>query len=332
MKILVTGGAGYIGAVTARALEQSGHTPIIFDSLVRGPRRFTAGRIFYQGDVADRALLETILSDHPDVECTIHMAGRVDVAESVADPDLYFLENVAKSSELFQNLIQLGHSRILFSSSASVYGPSQHLEVFEASSLDPASPYAKSKLMIEQTLITLAKAGRVKACIFRYFNPLGASPDLTSGSHLHEPTHVLGRLLATAVGDQSRFVIAGTDYPTPDGTPVRDYVHVWDIARAHVLAAERLDAITRASADHLTVLNLGRGAGVTVRQLARMVEEVLDVRLDIEAGPRRPGDVVGAFANVEKARHLLGWRAELPLEEAIMSARRWEDIRRRVLG
>jgi UDP-glucose 4-epimerase len=330
VKVLVTGGAGYIGSVTVRALEAAGHTPVVLDSLLTGPAVFVRGRPFYEGDVADPALLRRIVADHPDLGCTLHMAARTSVPESVSSPGTYYLDNVARSIELFQQLVLLGCPQVVFSSSAAVYAaPADGFEVHEDSPLGPSSPYARSKLMVEEVLEDLSAAGHLRAVVLRYFNPVGAAPDLSSGPHRRDPSDVLGLILAVATGRREHFTLTGTDLPTRDGSGLRDFVHVWDVARAHVAAVELLGG-SRAPAH--TVLNLGTGRGVTVRELVTTVREVSGLEVPTVEGASRPGDVVGAYAGVAKAGEVLGWRAELTLAEAVDSAVRWAAVRRQVLG
>ncbi|SED82760.1 UDP-glucose 4-epimerase GalE [Ruania alba] len=327
MKVLVTGGAGYLGSVTATALEQAGHLPVILDSLLTGPRSFTRGRVFYEGDVADRALLRRILAEHPDIGVTVHMAARASVPDSVADPVAYYRDNVAKSVELFDCLTAAGHPRVLFSSSAAVYAAAPTFEVSETSPVAPGSPYARTKLMVEQILQDLAAATDLRGVILRYFNPVGSDPDLRSGIHAAEPTHVLGQLIRTARGEQDHFTLTGTDLPTRDGTGLRDYVHAWDLARAHVRAVERFDQVLTAVGENTVVLNIGTGTGVTVRELHAAVERVAGAVVPLREAPARPGDAVGAYARVDRAHELLGWQAELTLDEAIASSLAWAERR-----
>ncbi len=335
MKVLVTGGAGYIGSVTAKALEQAGHVPVILDSLLTGPQVFVRDRVFYEGDIADRALITRIVEEHPDLDATIHMAARIVVPESVAQPYEYYRDNVAKSLELFDQLEQLGKPRVLFSSSASLYAVPQgtnDFEVTEADPLAPGSPYARTKLMMEQVLGDMAAATDLRAIILRYFNPIGSDPDLESGIYAKEPSHVLGQLVMAARGQKDAFTITGTDNPTRDGTGIRDYVHVWDLARAHVRAVERFDEVLAAAGEPSVVINIGTGAGVTVRELIVAFEQVFGSEVPTREAPSRPGDVPGAFANVDRAHELLGWQHELSLEEAIASALAWGEKRQEILG
>lgn len=333
MKVLVTGGAGYLGSTTAKALEEAGHVPVVLDSLLSGPRAFVRDRIFYEGDIADRSLLRRIADEHPDLHATIHMAARIVVPESMEQPYLYYRDNVAKSLEMFDELTALGLGRVLFSSSASLYAAgTDDLEVTEEDLLAPTSPYARTKRMMEEVLVDLAAATDLRAIILRYFNPIGADPDLESGIYAKEPSHVLGQLVLAARGEKPSFTITGTEHPTRDGTGVRDYIHVWDLARAHVRAVERFDDVLATVGSTSTVVNLGAGDGVTVRELVAAFERVFGSPVPVtEAGPR-PGDAVGAFANADKAARLLDWRTELSLDDAIASALAWADKRVDVLG
>lgn len=332
MKILVTGGAGYIGSTTAKALEAAGHTPVVLDSLVSGPRAFVRDRIFYEGDIADRHLVRRIVGEHPDIEATIHMAARIVVPESMAQPYAYYRDNVAKSLELFDELVALERPRILFSSSASLYAGSSTFEVREGDPLAPGSPYARTKRMMEEVLEDMSRATTLRSIVLRYFNPVGSDPDLESGVHVREPSHVLGQLVMAARGEVEAFTLTGTDYPTRDGTGIRDYIHVWDLARAHVRAIERFDAVLEATRSTCATLNVGTGEGVTVRELVAAFERAFGAPVPVRDAPPRPGDVAGAFANVDRAGALLDWRAELSLEAGIRSALAWGEKRRSVLG
>ena len=332
MKVLVTGGAGYIGSATAKALDLAGHTPVILDSLLTGPRAFVRDRIFYEGDIADRALLSRIVEEHPDIECTIHLAARVVVPESVEKPYQYYRDNVAKSLELFDELIRLGKPRVVFSSSASLYAMVEDFEVDEASPLDPPSPYARTKQVMEMALQDIAAATDLRAVILRYFNPIGSDPDLETGVYAREPSHVLGQLVMAAQGQKDAFTITGTSHPTRDGTGIRDYVHVWDLAEAHVAAVENFDHAIAEELAPSTIINVGTGEGVTVRELVATFEKVYGKPVPVKEGPPRPGDAVGAYANVDKAREVLGWRASLTLEDAVASALAWGERRMRILG
>ncbi len=332
MKILVTGGAGYIGSVTSKALESAGHTPVLLDSLLEGRREFIRDRIFYEGDIADRGLLSRIVEEHPDIDCTIHMAARIVVPESVEQPYEYYRDNVAKSLELFDQLVKLGKPRIVFSSTASLYDVSPTFEVDESSPLAPSSPYARTKRSMEMALEDMSGGTALRAIILRYFNPIGSDPDVESGLYDEEPSHVIGQLVLAAKGVKEHFTITGTDHPTRDGTGIRDYIHVWDLARAHVTAVERFDDVLAGLDATSTVINLGTGVGVTVRELLSAFEAVYGNKVPTKEAPPRPGDAVGAYAAVDKARDLLGWQSELTLRDGIASTLAWGRKRREILG
>lgn len=333
MKILVTGGAGYIGSTTCSALLEAGHTPVILDSLVTGKREFTKDRIFYEGDIADRALLDKIFAEHPDIACCIHFAARILVPESVENPYLYYHENVAKSIELFKALDELGCKRVIFSSSASVYDKVDNFKVTEICPLKPSSPYARTKYMMEMVLEDYCRAMSLCGIALRYFNPIGADPKMRTGAYDPDPSHVLGKMVNVALGRDPIFYITGVDWPTRDGSGIRDYIHVWDLARAHVLAVERFDSIFDGQPSKYCVINLGTGNGVTVKELVRAFENVYGAPIKKGEVDARPGDVAGAYANCDKAEKLLGWRAELSVEDGIRDALRWADEeRKKVLG
>jgi UDP-glucose 4-epimerase len=332
MKILVTGGAGYIGSITAKALEEAGHTPVILDSLLNGPRVFVKDRIFYEGDIADRELLRRIVAEHPDLDATIHMAARIVVPESVEQPYEYYRDNVAKSLEFFDELVALDKPRVVFSSSASLYAIKESFEVTEDDPLAPASPYARTKGMMEQVLEDISAATSMRAIILRYFNPVGSDPDLESGIYAREPSHVLGQLVMAARGVKEHFTITGTEHPTRDGTGIRDYIHVWDLAQAHVRAIEAFDDVIAQVDAPSVIVNIGTGEGVTVRELVASFERVYGKPVPLAEAPPRPGDAVGAFANVDRSAELLGWKASLTLDDAIASALAWGEKRQELLG
>ena len=332
MKVLVTGGAGYIGSTIASALEEAGHTPVILDSLITGQEAFIGERIFYKGDIADRVLLEQLLNEQPDIACTIHCAALIVVPESVENPYLYYRENVCKSLELFKNLEEFGKGRVVFSSSASIYDVVPDFKVTEDSPLNPSSPSARTKYMMEMVLSDMAQAGDLKAIALRYFNPIGADPEYRSGIHVREPSHVLGKLVDTALGKLPEFQITGVDWSTRDGSGIRDYIHVWDLARAHVKAVEKFDDVLDETGEPYTVINLGTGDGVTVKELVAAFERVWGESISKSEAPPRPGDVAGAYANADRAEALLGWQAEHSIDEGIESALEWGKKRKDILG
>ena len=327
MKTLVTGGAGYIGSTVASALLDAGHTPIILDSLVTGKKEFTTDRIFYQGDIADHNLLTKIITDHPDIECCMHFAARTIVGESVAQPYLYYTENLVKSIALFNSLHLLGITKIIFSSSASLYKETEQGMVTEESPVDPLSPYARTKLAVEMVLEDFCNAGHLRGISLRYFNPIGADKQMRTGPFVAEPSHILGKLVNTALGTEPAFHIMGADWQTRDGTAIRDYIHIWDLSRAHVLAAEKFDTTFTEKNSAYSVINLGSGKGVTVKEFVEAFLHVWGKEMGIKYTNRRPGDVVGAYAVCTKAEALLGWRANFSVEEGIRDALHWTNRR-----
>lgn len=335
MKILVTGGSGYIGSTVCSALDDRGHTPVVLDSMVTGRREFSQDRIFFQGDIGDRGVIARIFDQHPEIECAIHCAALIVVPQSVAHPYDYYVNNVSKSLELFHALEANGCRRVVFSSSAAVYDTVPGFMVREESPLRPLSPYARTKVMVESMLEDLCAATELRGISLRYFNPIGADPSMRSGPHATEISHVLGKLVEVASGREPVFRVTGVDWPTRDGTGIRDYIHVWDLASAHVNAVERFDEALGSGIDrndsHL-VINLGTGRGITVRELVAAFESVIGRPIPKEDAPPRPGDVAGAYANADTALKLLGWHAELTIEQAISDAIKWNELRQRLPG
>ncbi|MEZ0067695.1 UDP-glucose 4-epimerase [Streptacidiphilus sp. MAP12-20] len=332
MKVLITGGAGFIGSTVASACVDAGIVPVVLDSLVTGRREFADGRPFYEGDIADGALIDRIFEEHPDISAAIHCAALIVVPDSVAQPLHYYRENVAKTVALVEHLQRKGCERLLFSSSASIYAPGEDFSVDEESSLDPLSPYARTKMVTELIFKDTAEASCLRVLSLRYFNPIGADPQLRSGLQVALPSHALGKLIEARAGG-APFRITGTDWPTRDGSGIRDYIHVWDLAQAHVAALQRFDAVLPLDGPRsYEVINLGTGQGTTVRELVAAFEVVTGAPLPIEEAPARPGDNAGAFSRTEKAERLLGWRPELSLEQGIADTLTWFDRRAAVLG
>ena len=322
MKILVSGGAGYIGSTVCSALEDAGHTPVILDNLSTGCEDFTRGRIFYKCDIADGEGVKKIFSDHPDIFAVIHCAALIIVPDSVSDPYSYYLENVSKSVEFFKSLNACGCKRILFSSSASVYDNVEGFSVDETAPVKPLSPYARTKLMIEMILEDYCRAYGVKGISLRYFNPIGADPQMRSGPFIKNATHILAKMVSVGAGE-GEFTITGTDWNTRDGSGLRDYIHIWDLARAHVMAVERFDHAAETGSGGYLVINIGSGSGTTVKELVAAFERVSGRTLPKREAPARPGDVAGAYADTARALELLGWKAEKGVDEAIADALEW---------
>lgn len=328
MKVLVTGGAGWIGSTVCYACADSDIPVVVIDDLSTGKAELVQPFPLYVGDIADASLVHRIIDDHPDISHVVHCAASIIVPESTQRPLDYWSNNVAGTIRLLQILVSRNVSRFVFSSSASIYAATDGGEVAEDAPIDGASPYARTKATVERLLADVAAAGMLRTVSLRYFNPVGADPALRTGQPNPEPSHVLGRILSAAL-HKTPFVITGTDWPTRDGTGLRDYVHIWDLARAHVLAIREFDRVT-AEAAYLPI-NLGSGHGTTVRELIAAARDVLGDFV-VREGPRRPGDVAGAAARIDRARRLLGWEPKLDIRDAIRDALRWIERRRELLG
>ena len=326
MKVLIAGGAGFIGSTIASACSDAGISPVILDSLVTGRREFAAGHAFYQGDIADGRLVDRIFAEHRDIGAVIHCAALIVVPDSVADPVGYYRANVAGSLEFTAHLLRNGCPRLIFSSSAAIYRASADLSVDEESAIDPQSPYARTKAVCEAMFADIASARPIRVLSLRYFNPIGADPRMRTGLQLRRPTHALGKMIR-ARDEGVPFEITGTDWPTRDGSGLRDYIHVWDLAAAHVAALTRFDTLP----GPVTVINLGSGTGTTVRELLAAFNRVAGHPVEAREAPRRPGDVAGAFTRVGRAERLLGWRARYDVTEGIRHSLQWAAIRDEIL-
>ncbi len=330
MKILIAGGAGYIGSTIASACLDAGIHPVILDSLVTGRREFAEGRDFYQGDICDGPLVDRVFAEHPDIEAVVHCAALIVVPDSVADPVGYYQANVTKSLEFVGHLLRNGCERMIFSSSASIYRTADDFTVTEDSPLDPQSPYARTKAVCEAMFSDIAATQPIRVLSLRYFNPIGADPKMRTGLQLRRPSHALGKMIG-AQEDGVPFEVTGTDYPTRDGSGIRDYVHVWDLAAAHLRAVGAFDAILPPGAGS-TVINLGTGTGTTVRELLDAFNSVADAPIASRDTPRRPGDVAGAYPVGDRARRLLAWEPQFTVAEGIRHSLRWAALRDGLLG
>ena len=329
MKVLVAGGAGYIGSTVASACSDAGITPVILDSLVTGRREFAAGHAFYAGDIADGPLIDRVFAEHPDIDAVIHCAALIVVPDSVADPVRYYRENVAKSVAFAEHLLRNGARRLIFSSSAAIYRPGPDLAVDEDSPVDPQSPYARTKAMCEAIfadVAAVAAATPLRVLSLRYFNPIGADPKMRTGLQLPRPTHALGKMIQ-AQEEGIEFLVTGTDYPTRDGSGVRDYVHVWDLALAHVAALGAFDAMPGPA----TAINLGTGRGTTVRELLDAFNHVVESPIEARDAERRPGDIAGAYTRIDRATRLLGWQPQYDITEGIRHSLQWAAMRNEIL-
>jgi len=327
VRVLIAGGAGYIGSTIASACSDSGIDPVILDSLVTGRRELAAGREFYEGDIADGQLIDRIFTEHPDIGVVIHCAALIVVSDSAADPVGYYRANVSKSLDFVGHLLRNGCGRLIFSSSAAIYQASEDLTVDEDSPIDPQSPYGRTKAMCEAMFADIAAAQPIRVLSLRYFNPIGADPKMRTGLQLARPTHALGRMIQ-AHEEGVPFVVTGTDYPTRDGSGIRDYIHVWDLAAAHVAALDRFDALPGPT----TVINLGTGRGTTVRELLGAFNHVAKSPVEAVDAGRRPGDIAGAYARIARAGRLLGWQPQYDITEGIRHSLQWAAIRDEILS
>jgi UDP-glucose 4-epimerase len=316
VRILVTGGAGYIGSITTRLLLDRGHECVVLDTLERGWRAAVDSRaVFVQGSVGDVACVRDALDG---CDAVMHLAGYIDVAESVAEPAKYVRNNSVEPLTMLDSMVDSGCSSIVFSSTAAVYGEPERVPLTEDSPTVPVNPYGESKLAFERSLDVYADRG-MRSVRFRYFNVAGAWPDGSSGE-AHDPeTHLIPRILRALQSGQTRFEVFGGDYPTRDGTCVRDYIHVLDLARAHAIALESL-----AQGHEGGVFNLGNGDGYTNLEILRACGDVVGKPCEAVIGERRPGDPAALVASSERARVELGWIPDRPdIREMIADAWRW---------
>jgi UDP-arabinose 4-epimerase len=322
MYVLVAGGAGYIGSQTAKALAQAGHTPVVYDSFEKGHRWATRWGPVVEGDLADRARLLQAFRDYP-IEGVIDFAAYIAVGESMREPEMYFRNNVANTLTLLGAMREAGVQRIVFSSTAAVYGTPECSPIPEDHPLRPDSAYGDSKLMVERILGWFDQAHGIVSARLRYFNASGADPDGETGEDHDPETHLIPLALGAADGKIPHLSLFGTDYPTVDGTAIRDYIHVADLAAAHLLA---LDYLVR-TGQSLTA-NLGTGQGYTVRQVINAVERVTGRKVPVIEAPRRAGDPVELVADPTRARQTLHWTpTHSSIEEIVATAWAWYQRR-----
>jgi len=317
MNVLVTGGAGYIGSVVVAELVQAGYQVTVYDSLVRGHREAVhpAAR-FVQGDVGDRAALHRLFEEGR-FDAVMHFAAFIEAGESMRLPERYFHNNTANTLTLLTVMVQYGVKRFVFSSTAAVYGDPEYTPIDESHPLNPSSAYGASKFLVEQALTWLHRLGRLSYAALRYFNAAGAASPLGED---HQPeTHLIPILMEVALGQREHLELYGTDYPTPDGTCVRDYIHVSDLASAHLLALEALGEQDR------RVYNLGNGQGFSNREVIEVARRVTGRSIPVVETARRPGDPAILVASAERIRRELGWEPRYPdLETIIESAWAWK--------
>lgn len=322
MRVLVTGGAGYIGSHTVKALIEAGHEVVVFDDLSTGHKeaveRIGKGIPFVLGDVARPGDLARALEQY-EVDAVMHFAAKSLVGESMQNPAKYYHYNVAGGVTLLESLRTYGVKMIIFSSSAAVYGEPETTPIPENHPLRPTSVYGRTKVMFEQMLEDYRKIYGLQYAALRYFNAAGADPSGVIGEDHDPETHLIPIVLQTALGEREAVTIFGTDYPTPDGTCIRDYIHVTDLADAHVRALEGL-----AQGAPSGVYNLGNGSGFSVRQVIEAAQEVVGKPIPVKEGPRRAGDPAVLVASAEKARVELGWKPRYTdLKEIVRTAWEW---------
>jgi UDP-arabinose 4-epimerase len=316
--ILVTGGAGYIGSHTCKALARAGDLPVTLDNMVHGHKAAVRWGPLVDGDIRDRSLVERTIREHR-VDAVVHFAGHAYVGESMRDPGKYFGNNVAGSLALLEAVQACGVGCIVFSSTCATYGIPESLPIGDEHPQRPINPYGESKLFVERALHWYGVAHGLRSVALRYFNAAGADPDGEIGEDHDPETHLIPLAIGAALGTGAPLQIYGTDYSTPDGTAVRDYVHVADLADAHVRALDYLDA-----GGESTAFNLGTGRGHSVREVIVAVEQVARCELPRREAPRRQGDPPSLVAAPGRSRELLGWvPRRSDLEAIIATAWRW---------
>jgi UDP-glucose-4-epimerase GalE len=317
--VLVAGGAGYIGSHTAKYLRRAGLIPVVLDNLCTGNRFALRYGPFYEGSISDAALIRRIAQQHAPMGAIL-FAGHIDVGESAREPRKYFRNNVEEAVRFLDALLDARITRVVFSSSCAVYGAHAKMPLSEDTPKDPVSTYAETKLFLEKVLRAYANAYGLQYAALRYFNAAGADAEGELGEHHAPETHLIPLAIHAALGG-APLRIFGEDYPTPDGTAIRDYVHVTDLADAHLRALRHLNA----HAGSLT-LNLGTGSGYSVRQVVEAVERVSGKKVPAQIGPRREGDAPELVCDPTRVRETLGWRPEhSSLENIVSTAWRWHS-------
>lgn len=323
--ILVTGGAGYIGSHTVFLLEKAGYNVVIIDNLVYGHRDLVESTLKAElivGDISDRQLLDSIFQKYS-IDAVIHFAAFAYVGESVTEPRKYYRNNVVGTLTLLEAMVDAGVRSIVFSSTCATYGIPESVPITENQAQKPINPYGASKLMVERILADFDQAYGLQYVIFRYFNAAGAHPDSLLGEdHLPE-THLIPLVLQTALGHRDSISVFGTDYPTSDGTCIRDYIHVMDLAQAHVLGVEYL-----LQGEQSDIFNLSNGNGFSVQEVIQTAREVTGKPIPVKYCPRRPGDPPVLIGSQEKAKQNLGWQVNYPsLFDIIQHAWNWHQKR-----
>lgn len=319
MAILVTGGAGYIGSIVVEDLRGKGENPIVLDNLVYGHRAAVDENIpFYEGDIGDKKLVEKIVREHK-IEAVMHFSAFAYVGESVENPSKYYENNFVQTLQLLDVLIKNDIKKFIFSSTCATYGEPDYVPIDEKHPQNPTNPYGWSKFMVERALSDFDRAYGLKFVALRYFNACGASENC--GEHHAPETHLIPLILFAAQGTRDSISIFGDDYPTPDGTAIRDYIHIADLSAAHLLALEYL----RQSGDSESI-NLGNGNGYSVKEVIEAARKVTGKNIKAKIAPRRAGDPSKLVADAEKAQKILGWKPQFPdIEQIIESAWTWHE-------
>jgi UDP-glucose 4-epimerase len=318
MNILVTGGAGYIGSHVLKVLLKAEHNVVTIDNLQKGHKEAVTGGEFIKGDLADRDLLNKIISEN-DIEAVVHLAADSLVGESMEDPGKYYQNNVANGLNLLEAVVNNNVQYIVFSSTAAVYGEPKEIPIRENHSTNPTNTYGESKLFFEKILKRYNDIYNLKYISLRYFNAAGADPDTEIGEAHNPETHLIPLVLKTALGIRDKIYIFGDDYPTRDGSCIRDYIHVNDLADAHLLAVEAL-----AAGNESSIYNLGNGEGYSVKEVIDTVKEVTGRDFKVEVSKRREGDPAVLIASSKKIKDELNWQPKYPeLEKIISTAWNW---------
>ena len=319
MRVFVTGGAGYVGSHALRALLEAGHEPVVYDNLSEGHRQAVGDCRLIEGDLAEEQAVLSALKE-TGAEAVMHFAASAYVGESVDSPEKYYFNNVANTLKLLRAMRTAGVERLVFSGSCAVYGVPDEVPIPEDAPVRPVSPYGRTKATCEWILADYARAYGLRYASLRYFNAAGAHPDASIGEDHDPETHLIPLVIMAALGSKDGVSIFGTDYPTPDGTCIRDYVHVTDLARAHVLALEALDE--RA----VMVYNLGTGRGYSVREVISAVRQVSGRDFPVKEAVRRPGDPPQLVASTGRIREELGWQPRFPdLTDIVATAWNWHS-------
>lgn len=320
--ILVFGGAGYIGSHTVKHLLDNGYSCVVADNLIYGHREAVDPRAeFVHADLADKYSLQQLFDTHK-IEAVIHFAAFTYVGESVTDPQKYYINNVVGTTNLLNAMLQHGVKKIVFSSTCATYGEPQYIPMDEKHPQSPINPYGRTKLMIEQIFADYERAYGLKHIALRYFNAAGCAQDGSIGESHNPETHLIPLVLKAIKGERANIKIFGTDYDTPDGTCLRDYIHVEDLALAHRLALEKLD-------DYSGCINLGTGIPTSVKEIISAAENVSGLKCPVEIAPRRAGDPAKLYADNRKAKEILGWQPRYTqIEDIISTAWNWETHRK----